>query len=258
MAVADGVGVTAIEAAEDEVTGINDRAQLAQVERAYQQTQAEVLMQMGATVADPARIDIRGRVTCDRDCFIDINVVFVGEVRLGAGVRIGAGAVITDAQIGDGSIVQPHTVVEGAVIAKNCSVVPFARIRPGSILEDRVKVGNFVETKKAHLGTGTKAGHLAYLGDTSLGADCNVGAGTVTCNYDGIEKHRTEIGDEVFIGTNTTLVAPVEIKHGAFVAAGSVVTSTVEAGDLAVGRGKQRNIKGWTRPDKKTDKRNKG
>lgn len=258
MAVADGVGVTAIEAAEDEVTGINDRVQLAQVERAYQQTQAEVLMQMGATVADPARIDIRGRVTCDRDCFIDINVVFVGEVRLGAGVRIGAGAVITDAQIGDGSIVQPHTVVEGAVIAKNCSVGPFARIRPGSILEDRVKVGNFVETKKAHLGTGTKAGHLAYLGDTSLGADCNVGAGTVTCNYDGFEKHRTEIGDEVFIGTNTTLVAPVDINNGAFVAAGSVVTSTVEAGDLAVGRGKQRNIKGWTRPDKKPDKRNKG
>ncbi|NKC00442.1 MAG: UDP-N-acetylglucosamine diphosphorylase/glucosamine-1-phosphate N-acetyltransferase [Pseudomonadales bacterium] len=255
MAVADGVGVSAIGADEDEVTGINDRVQLAQVERAYQRAQAEALMQMGATIADPQRIDIRGRVTCDRDCFIDINVVLAGNVTLGADVRIGAGAVITDAQIGDGSIVQPHTVVDGAVIAKNCSVGPFARIRPGSVLEDGVKVGNFVETKKAHLGPGTKAGHLTYLGDTSLGADCNVGAGTVTCNYDGVDKHRTEIGDEVFVGTNATLVAPVEIQNGAFVAAGSVVTSTVEAGDLAVGRGKQRNIKGWTRPDQRTQQK---
>ena len=142
--------------------------------------------------------------------------------------------------------------MEGATIASNCSVGPFARVRPGTVLDDDVKVGNFVETKKAHLGRGTKASHLTYLGDTALGEDCNVGAGTVTCNYDGIQKHFTQIGDEVFVGTNSTLVAPVEIKTGAFVAAGSVVTSTVEEGDLAVGRGKQRNIKGWTRPDKRS------
>ena len=252
MAVKDGVPVQGIEASELEVTGINDRVQLAQVERIYQQAQANALMQAGATLADPQRLDIRGNVSCGQDCFIDINVVFEGEVKLGRGVRICAGAVVTDSEIGDGSIVQAHTVVEGAQIASNCSVGPFARIRPGSILEDGVKVGNFVETKKARLGSGTKASHLTYLGDTELGADCNVGAGTITCNYDGINKHFTSIGDEVFIGTNSTLVAPLDIKDGSFVAAGSVITSTVEQGDLAVGRGKQRNIKGWIRPDKRS------
>lgn len=256
MAVEDGVEVSAISADEWEVTGINDRVQLAQVERMYQHNSARALMQTGVTIADPERIDIRGTVTCGRDCYIDVNVVLVGDVTLGSGVRIGAGAVVTDAKIGDGSVVAPHTVVEGAVIAKGCSVGPFARIRPGSVLEDGVKVGNFVETKKAHLGPNTKASHLAYLGDTHLGADCNIGAGTVTCNYDGISKHHTEIGDGVFVGTNSTLVAPVELEQGAFVAAGSVVTSKVEAGDLAVGRGKQRNIKGWTRPDKRHNQDN--
>ena len=252
MAVNDGVPVEGIEASELEVTGINDRAQLAQVERIYQKTQAEARMHAGATLADPERVDIRGTVSCGQDCFIDINVVFEGQVTLGRGVRVSAGAVITDSEIGDDTVVQPHTVVEGAQIAANCSVGPFARVRPGSVLEDGVKVGNFVETKKAHLGPGTKASHLTYLGDTQLGADCNVGAGTVTCNYDGINKHFTAIGDEVFIGTNSTLVAPVDIKDGSFVAAGSVITSTVEEGNLAVGRGKQRNIKGWTRPDKRS------
>ena len=178
-------------------------------------------------------------------------MVFTGSVVLGRGVRIGAGVCITDAEIGDGTRIEPHSVVEGAQIAKDCSVGPFARVRPGSVLDDGVKVGNFVETKKARLGKGTKASHLAYLGDTTLGAECNVGAGTVTCNYDGIDKHRTEIGDDVFVGTNSTLVAPLIVEEGAFVAAGSVVTTKVESGDLAVGRGKQRNIKGWTRPDKR-------
>ena len=251
MAVADGVPVSAINAGELEVTGINDRIQLAQVERQLQVSRAQELMRAGATIADPERIDIRGRVTCGQDCFIDVNVVLNGDVTLGNNVRLGSGAVITDAVVGDDSTIQPHTVVEGAVIARGCSVGPFARVRPGSVLEDGVKIGNFVETKKARLGPNTKASHLAYLGDTALGADCNIGAGTVTCNYDGISKHHTEIGDGVFVGTNSTLVAPVEIEQGAFVAAGSVVTTKVEAGDLAVGRGKQRNIKGWTRPDQR-------
>ena len=210
-------------------------------------------MAAGVTVADPERLDIRGSVVCGQDCFIDINVVLEGEIQLGDGVRIGAGSVVTNAEIGNDSVVHPHTVIEGAVIAQACSVGPFARVRPGSVLEDGVKVGNFVETKKAHLGKGTKASHLTYLGDTRLGEECNVGAGTVTCNYDGVNKHFTDIGDDVFIGTNSTLVAPLDIQDESFVAAGSVVTSTVEAGDLAVGRGKQRNIKGWTRPDKRPE-----
>ncbi len=251
MAVNDGVEVESIEASESEVSGVNDRAQLAEMERTYQREAAMTLMLSGVTIADPARLDVRGQVTCGQECFIDINVVFTGSVVLGRGVRIGAGVCITDAEIGDGTRIEPHSVVEGAQIAKDCSVGPFARVRPGSVLDDGVKVGNFVETKKARLGKGTKASHLAYLGDTTLGAECNVGAGTVTCNYDGIDKHSTEIGNDVFVGTNSTLVAPLVVEDGAFVAAGSVVTTKVESGDLAVGRGKQRNIKGWTRPDKR-------
>ena len=234
-----------------EVSGINDRAQLAQAERIYQGRLADELMSGGVTIADPARIDIRGAVEAGEDCFIDINVVLVGEVRLGSGVRIGPGAVIKDSELGDGVTVEAHTVVEGARVADNCSLGPFARIRPGTELGEGVKIGNFVETKKARLGRGTKASHLTYLGDATLGEDCNVGAGTVTCNYDGIDKHPTTIGDKVFVGTNSTLVAPLNIGSDAFIAAGSTVTSPVADGDLAVGRGKQRNISGWTRPDKR-------
>jgi bifunctional UDP-N-acetylglucosamine pyrophosphorylase/glucosamine-1-phosphate N-acetyltransferase len=252
LAVADGVavqGVTAASAAE--VTGVNDRGQLAQLERIYQQRQAARLMAQGVTIADPNRLDIRGRVEAGVDCFLDINVVLTGTVKLGNGVRVGPGAVISDSELGDGTHVHAHTVVDGALVAQNCSLGPFARIRPGTRLESGVKIGNFVETKKAHLGAGTKASHLAYLGDAVLGADCNVGAGTVTCNYDGISKHQTDIGDGVFVGTNSTLVAPITIEDGAFVAAGSTVTNTVGAGELAVGRTRQRNIKGWVRPDQR-------
>ncbi len=254
LAVADGVPVRGIESTEAEVTGINDRLQLAQVERRYQRTAAERLMHAGVSLADPARLDIRGRVQAGEDCFIDINVVLEGDVVLGAGVHIGAGAVIIDSVLGEGSVVHPHTVVEGAELQANCAVGPFARIRPGSQLGEGVKVGNFVETKKAVLGAGTKASHLAYLGDATIGADCNIGAGTITCNYDGINKHPTQIGDDVFVGTNSTLVAPIEIENGAFVAAGSTVTTKVSDGELAVGRAKQRNIAGWVRPDKRKPK----
>ena len=251
MAVRDGVRVLSIDAEEDEVTGINDRAQLAQLERVYQHREAQRLMAEGVTIADPARLDIRGAVSAGEDCFIDVNVVLQGDVKLGSGVTLGPGAVVTDTEIGDGTVIHPHTVIEGSVIGRNCQLGPFARVRPGSEFSDKAKIGNFVETKKAFLGPGSKASHLAYLGDTTLGADCNVGAGTITCNYDGINKHRTEIGDNVFVGTNATLVAPLEIEDGAYVAAGSVVTTKVEAGDLAVGRGRQRNIKGWKRPDQR-------
>ena len=252
MSVADGVQVVGVEAASPaEVTGVNDRVQLAEIERIYQRREAERLMRAGVTIADPERVDIRGTVTTGDDCFIDINVVLEGEVSLGRGVTIGPGAMVIDSTLGDDVAVHAHTVVEGATLARDVSVGPFARIRPGSILDDGVKIGNFVETKKSHLGAGTKASHLAYLGDATIGKNCNIGAGSVTCNYDGIEKHPTTIGDEVFVGTNSTMVAPLVVEDGAFLAAGSTITSKVGKGDLAVGRGKQRNIQGWTRPDKR-------
>ncbi len=206
-------------------------------------------------MADPNRLDVRGEVIAGEDCFIDINVVLQGDVQLGRGVRIGPGAVITDSILGDNVEVHAHTVVEGALVAADCSLGPFARIRPGTQLDTGVKIGNFVEVKKSHLGAGTKAGHLAYLGDATIGTQCNIGAGTVTCNYDGINKHPTSIGDDVFVGTNSTLVAPLEIESGAFVAAGSSITVKVGSGELAVGRGKQRNIKGWVRPDQRKGKK---
>jgi bifunctional UDP-N-acetylglucosamine pyrophosphorylase/glucosamine-1-phosphate N-acetyltransferase len=234
-----------------EVSGINDRVQLAEAERRFQRRAAEALMRDGVTMADPARVDIRGNISAGQDCFIDINVVLEGEVRLGKGVRIGPGSVIRDSSLGDAVIVEAHTLVEGADVAARCDLGPFARIRPGTVLGEEVRIGNFVETKKTRIGRGTKASHLTYLGDATLGEDCNVGAGTVTCNYDGIDKHRTDIGDNVFVGTNSTLVAPIEIGRGSFVAAGSTVTTKVKAGELAVGRGKQRNISGWTRPDQR-------
>ena len=253
MAVNAGVEVQGILAQNpDEVAGVNDRVQLSELERIYQHRKVELLMLQGATVADPARVDVRGNVTVGEDCFIDVNVVLEGDVVIEAGASIGPGSVVIDSTIGANSTVQANTVVEGATLKAGVSVGPFARIRPGSLLEDGVKIGNFVETKKAHLGKNSKASHLAYLGDASIGEECNIGAGAVTCNYDGINKHRTTIGDNVFVGTNATMVAPIEIESNAFVAAGSSVTVKVEEGDLAVGRAKQRNIKGWKRPDQRS------
>ncbi|NOX51229.1 MAG: UDP-N-acetylglucosamine diphosphorylase/glucosamine-1-phosphate N-acetyltransferase [Gammaproteobacteria bacterium] len=250
MAVADGVEVAGITALNPvDVTGVNDRAQLAGLEREFQRRQANRLMLDGVTIADPDRIDIRGEVSIGEDSFLDINVVLEGQVELGRGVRVGPGAVIINSHIGDRTQVHAHTVIEGAQVAEDCSLGPFARIRAGSELAEGVKIGNFVETKKAKLGPGTKAGHLAYLGDAQLGADCNIGAGTITCNYDGVNKHITTIGNNVFVGSNSTLIAPVTLEDNAFTAAGSTITSKVSDGDLAVGRAKQRNIAGWVRPD---------
>ncbi len=256
LAVANQITVEGINAehAED-VSGVNDRVQLAELERIYQKREAERLMREGVTIADPQRIDIRGEVTAGQDCFIDVNVILSGRVVLGRGVALGPGVVIEDAVLGDDVRVEALTVIQGAIVAARCTLGPFARIRPGTELEEEVKIGNFVETKKAHLGRGSKASHLAYLGDATLGEDCNVGAGTVTCNFDGVDKHPTVIGDEVFIGTNSTLVAPLNIDSGAFVAAGSTITSKVARDELAVGRGKQRNIRGWVRPDRRKSDR---
>ncbi|MEZ5558527.1 MAG: bifunctional UDP-N-acetylglucosamine diphosphorylase/glucosamine-1-phosphate N-acetyltransferase GlmU [Pseudomonadales bacterium] len=255
LAVADGVRVEAVRTQDPvEVRGVNDRAQLAELERAYQARETARLLRSGASMADPARVDVRGRVHTGRDCFLDVNVVLEGEVALGDNVYIGPGAVIRNSQIGDGVRIEAHTVVDGAEIAAGCNLGPFARIRPGTRLLDGVKIGNFVEVKKSQLGKGSKASHLAYLGDTEIGEDCNVGAGTVTCNYDGIDKHRTEIGDRVFVGTNSTLVAPLVIESDAFIAAGSTITTRVKAATLAVGRGRQRNVEGWVRPDRRKDK----
>ena len=252
LAVADGLAVHGLKAGSpEEVMGINDRAQLATMERAFQRRAVGSLMAQGVSVADATRVDVRGTVEAGQDCFLDVNVVLEGQVSLGRNVYLGPGVVVRDSSLGDGVRVEPHTVVEGASVAANCVLGPFAHLRHGTRLEEAVKIGNFVETKKTVLGRGSKANHLAYLGDASLGEDCNVGAGTITCNYDGINKHPTIIGDDVFVGTNSTLVAPLEIGSGAFIAAGSTVTTTVKSGELAVGRGRQRNIKGWVRPDQR-------
>jgi bifunctional UDP-N-acetylglucosamine pyrophosphorylase/glucosamine-1-phosphate N-acetyltransferase len=253
LAVGRGMEVLGLKAERpDEVLGVNDRSQLAVLERRYQRALADGLMVAGATLADPSRLDVRGTVTVGADCFIDVNVVFEGTVVMGRDVSIGPGSVIRDSQLGDGVRVEAHTVVDGARVEAGCSLGPFARIRPGTELGQGVKIGNFVETKKAVLGAGTKASHLTYLGDATLGANCNVGAGTVTCNYDGIDKHRTTVGDGVFVGTNSTLVAPLSLGDDAFVAAGSTITADVDKGELAVGRGRQRNIQGWVRPDRRS------
>ena len=235
----------------EQALGINERAHLAQAERCYQRRQAAQLMAAGVAVADPARLDIRGRVQAGVDCAIDVNVVLEGDVRLGDGVAIGANCVIRDAVIGDHAEVCPMSCIDGATVGAGSRIGPFARLRPGTEVGEGVHIGNFVETKKAKLGNGAKANHLAYLGDAEVGDDCNIGAGAITCNYDGADKHRTEIGARVFVGTNATLVAPLAIEDDAYVGAGSTITSRVRSQDLAVGRGRQRNIQGWTPPAKR-------
>ena len=251
MAANDGVEVVALQPQSlAETEGVNDRVQLAALEREYQLQRARELMLAGATLADPSRVDVRGNVNCGRDVFIDINVVFEGDVTLGDNARIGPGAVIRDASIGAGSVIHEHCVIESASMGKACSIGPFARLRPAAQLADKVKVGNFVEVKNTTMAEGAKANHLAYVGDAVVGAGTNIGAGTITCNYDGANKHRTELGDNVFIGSNSTLVAPLQIASGAFVGAGSTVTKPVPEDDLAIGRARQRNISGWEKPTK--------
>ena len=251
MAVADGVTVSASQpGSPEEVQGVNNRAQLALLERWYQRREADRLMAGGATLSDPARLDVRGQVSTGQDVFIDVNVVLEGKVRLGSDVRIGPNCVIRDAELGDGVEVLANSIIDGARVDTGAQVGPFARLRPGATLRANAKVGNFVEIKKAVIGEGSKVNHLSYVGDAELGRDVNVGAGTITCNYDGANKHRTLMGDGVFIGSNAALVAPLSIGDRATVGAGSTITRDVAADQLAIGRGRQRNIDNWSRPEK--------
>ena len=236
---------------ENEVQGVNDKAQLAMLERHYQMNKADQLLEAGVLLRDLSRIDIRGELTTGSDVEIDINALFEGKVTLGNGVKVGANVCIKDSTIADNAHILPGSIIEGADIGERASVGPYARIRPGTVLKQDTKIGNFVETKNAIIGKGSKASHLAYIGDAELGENVNIGAGTIFCNYDGVSKHKTLIGNNVFIGSNSVLVAPVKLADNAFVAAGSSVNSDVPADTLAVGRAKQRNISGWKRPTKK-------
>lgn len=234
----------------DEIMGINSRRELARVERLYQREQADKLMAQGVTIIDPARIDIRGEVSIGTDTVIDINTVIEGPTHIGSGVEIGPNCVIKQSTIGDHATILSHTVIEQAELSNSVNIGPFARLRPGSKLAANTKVGNFVELKNMHLEEGAKVNHLSYVGDAEVGRNTNIGAGVITCNYDGANKHQTIIGDNVFVGSNSQLVAPVSIADGATIGAGSTITTSVDQDQLAISRGRQRNIKGWQRPQK--------
>jgi len=251
MAVKDKVPVKALLAQEPaEVLGVNDKAQLARLESICRARSARELLLAGVTLADPARIDVRGTLTHGSDVFIDVNVVFEGRVALGDRVHIGAGCVVRDSEIGADTQVLPHCVIEGALIGPSCLIGPFARLRPMATLAPEVHIGNFVEVKNSQLGAGSKANHLAYVGDAEVGNRVNIGAGTIVANYDGAAKHHTTIGDEVHTGSNSVLVAPITVGAGATIGAGSTVTHSVPAGKLTVARARQTTIEGWRRPVK--------
>ena len=234
-----------------EVMGINDKVQLAEMEREYQMNQAEKLMRQGVTLRDPRRVDIRGDVTVGKDIEIDVNVIFEGTVKLGDRVSVGAGSILRDVVVGDDVTIKDYCVIEDANIGAACQIGPFARIRPETRLEENVHIGNFVEVKKSQIDKGSKINHLSYIGDTTMGSKVNIGAGTITCNYDGANKHQTKIGNDVFVGSDTQFIAPVEIGDGATIGAGSTITKEVLAGELTLSRSKQVSIKGWQRPRKK-------
>ncbi len=254
LAATDGRPVDAVMAEDaDELLGANDRIQLAALEQVFQTRARMGLMAQGATLVDPDSVHLRGTVTVGRDVVIDAGVILAGRVVLGDDVSIGPGCVLTDCELAPGTRIHPYCVLEGAKTTGACSVGPFARLRPGTELAQGVKIGNFVETKNARLAAGAKASHLAYVGDAEIGAAANLGAGTITCNYDGANKHRTRIGENAFIGSNSSLVAPVEIGAEATIGAGSVISGQAPAGQLTIGRARQRTIDGWKRPIKKKD-----
>ena len=253
-AVAAGVGVNAVSVkSETEVMGINDKLQLAQAERACQARIADELMLNGVTLADPQRIDVRGQLKCDSDVFIDANVWFEGTVKLGHGVIVGPNCVIRDTTVAASTTIHANSLLDSASVGKNCSVGPYARLRPGTEMAEQSRVGNFVEVKKSTIGKGSKINHLSYIGDTDIGADVNVGAGTITCNYDGVNKQRTVIGDNAFIGSGVELVAPVEIGAGATIGAGSTISKDAPANKLTIERAQQATAPSWQRPTKKKD-----
>jgi bifunctional UDP-N-acetylglucosamine pyrophosphorylase/glucosamine-1-phosphate N-acetyltransferase len=233
--------------------GVNDKIQLSKVEALYRRERAEELMLAGATLADPQRIDIRGEITIGRDVFIDINAVLIGDVALASGVKIGPNCIISDSQIGAGTEIFANSIIDHAIVAENCRIGPFARVRPGSTLHHDVHIGNFVEIKSSDIGAYAKANHLAYVGDSQVGKDVNVGAGSITCNYDGQNKWPTLIGDGAFIGSGSMLVAPVSIGAGATIGAGSTITQNTPDGELTLTRAKQTTVAGWQRPRKLDD-----
>lgn len=254
-AVNDGVSVRGFSAANiEEVMGINDRAQLAVQERCYQRRKALACMRDGVTLIDPARFDLRGTLSAGQDVIIDVNAVLQGDVRLGNRVSIGPNVVLSNVQVGDDVQILANCVIEDAVIGNAARIGPFARVRPDTRLAEHTHVGNFVEIKKSDVGAGSKVNHLSYIGDTTIGSGVNVGAGTITCNYDGANKHRTVIGDNVFIGSDTQLVAPVTIADGATIGAGSTITRDAPAGELTLSRAEQVTRRGWKRPVKKSTK----
>lgn len=251
MAVEDGVSIqTSTPQTLSEIEGVNNRKQLAELERVYQMQLADTLMLQGVTLRDPVRFDIRGTVTAGQDVTIDVNVILEGNVTLGNGVSIGANTIIKDCTIGDNVIIRSHCHIEGATIESDCQVGPFARMRTGTHLQQNARIGNFVEIKKSQVGINSKVNHLSYIGDTTMGRDVNVGAGTITCNYDGANKHQTIIGDKAFIGSDTQLVAPVTVGDGATIGAGSTITHDAPANQLTLSRSEQKTRKGWKRPVK--------
>ncbi len=251
MAVADRIIVQGVRAKSPfEVMGVNTRAQLAELERHFQRTQAERLMEQGVALLDPSRFDLRGEIEVGRDVIIDVNVVLEGRIRVGNRVTIGPNVCIRDADIADDVIILPNCVIEDAVIGKGARIGPFARLRPETTLAEDVHIGNFVEVKKSKVEAGSKINHLSYVGDTDVGRGVNIGAGTITCNYDGANKHRTVIGDDVFIGSDTQLIAPVRVGDGATIGAGTTLTQDAPAGELTLSRAPQVTIPNWQRPKK--------
>ena len=253
LAVGDGVPVAAVKVEDAwEAAGVNSKAELAALERRYQEIVSRKLLEMGVTLADPARIDVRGTLECGRDVLIDVNCVFHGRVTLGDGVRVGANSILRNVSVAAGSEILPFCHLEDSIIGERCRIGPYTRLRPGNALAEGVHLGNFVEVKASRLGAGSKANHLTYLGDSEIGARVNVGAGTITCNYDGAAKHRTVIEDDCFIGSDATLVAPVRIARGSYIGAGSTINKDTPADQLTVARARQVSIPAWKPRRKKT------
>lgn len=252
MAVSDGVDVSSVEAENEfEVAGVNDKKQLAELERIMQKNMADKMMAEGLTIKDPNRFDCRGELSFGQDCEVDINVIIEGEVTLGNEVSIGPNCYIKNSTIGEGVQILPNSVIEGAFIDDGATIGPFARVRPEAKIGKGAKIGNFVEVKKSTIGAGSKVSHLSYVGDTTMGDNVNIGAGVITCNYDGVNKHQTEIGDDVFVGSDTQLIAPVNVGDGANIGAGSTITKDVPENQLTLSRAKQTTLKNWKRPVKK-------
>ena len=252
MAAQQGVAVHTVQPAHEwEISGINSKAQLAALERTWQRVEADRLLAQGVMLRDPARFDLRGTLNCGRDVEIDIGCIFAGDVSLGNNVRVGAYSVLCNARIGDGTVIEPYSHIDSSVVGEHCRIGPYARLRPGTKLHNEVHIGNFVEIKNSEIAAHSKANHLSYIGDSTVGSRVNIGAGTITCNYDGANKHRTVIEDDVFIGSNTQLVAPVTVGKGATIGAGSTITQNAPQGELTLSRSKQTTVKGWQRPTKK-------